>query len=575
MIESKNPSVQLQDIPTNLSNNVNYKLILVNDQQQDMFLCTTCSKLEFMDVLESHQCQRDIPTVISEVGTMDPTTSNDELPTEALPQTTQIYKIHPRTMAMINEHLSFSFAEMFPLEAFNDNGFKAMTKHLLNIGATHGKINAKEVLGDETTLEVERRSLVFTVNTFLIRVVTDEKLVFSCDLWIHPLHSKKCITLSSHYVDNGFVLHGNVLGTQMYNENDFDGTRLANYVTDILGRYTSTPASILSNATIVTSKTEDFTKSFRNYGRLNCMCTILNEVVNHSLALPCFQTEQVCKAITIRLERQPPNEQNKNAVANLKLNDWFSIWHLFEAYQQYLETASTCKNIISGYEILYKFLMESRNASKLLSSNNEATVSTVYLIKKKLIDVMRGYNSGSFRWPEYKDKLTSYAENIFDITDVHRITLFLDPRYKSLKFLSKEERDALHETVRGIIGEIFIPDDNVKKLLKLGNHVAWVDSNGMAEVDNYLNLTNISPDTNVLEFWKSRVDFSKLRTLAKEMLCIPAVSAAWECYFNKDKYNLSRRRLHLSLNELDETLILNGFNYCGMFDDELKSLFES
>lgn len=534
-------------------------------------MCTACSKLEFMDELEDHQCTT-TSIQISDVTTMALTSSSEML---AATTTHQLNKNPPDHMAMVKEQLAFSFAELYPVERFNDVGIKAMMKYLLNVGATCGKVNVKEILGDRKALEEERKSLINMVKVSLKKVVAEEKLVFSCDLWTHPLHSKRCITLSSHYIDDGFALQQNVLGTKIYNEVEFDGSKLADYVTDILSEYSTTPSAILSNATIVTSKSDDFLKSFKNYGRLNCMCTILNEVVNHSLALPCFQTEQVCKAIIIRLERQPPNEKYKHAVANFQLNDWFSIWHLFEAYQQYLETATTCKNIIPDYEILYKFLMESQRASKLLSSNGEATISTVYLIKKKLIDVMRGYNTGLFRWPEHKDKLTSFAENIFEITDVHKITLFLDPRYKSLKFLSKEERDALHETVRGIIGEIFIPDQNVKTLLNLGNHVAWVDANGMAEVDNYLNLTNISPDTNVLEFWKLRVDFPKLRTLAKEMLCIPAISAAWECYFNQNKFNLSRRRLHLSLSELDTTLLLNGHSYNGMFDEQLKILFES
>lgn len=577
MIENNHPSVQLQNVPSTLSTNINYKLVFVNGLQQDMFMCTKCSKLEFIDDgLQNHKCTTSIQ--ITNVRTIATATLNFELPNnvtkEVLPATTQINKIYPRNMAMINEQLAFSIAEMYPLDGFNDVGFKAMTKYLLNVGATRGKINVNDLFGDQKALEEERKSLVNMVKGMLRKVVAEEKLVFSCDLWKHPLHLKRCITLSSHYIDEQFALQRNVLGTKICNESEFDGSKLVDYVTEILGEYSRTPSSILSNATIVTSKTEDFLKSFKNHGRLNCMCTILNEVVNHSLALPCFQTEPVCKAIIIRLERQPPNETYKHAVVNLQLNDWFSIWHLFEAYQHYLETTKTCKNIIPDYEILYKFLVESQKASRLLSSNNASTISTVYLIKKKIIDVMRGYNSGMFRWPEYKDKLTSLPENIFEITDVHRITLFLDPRYKSLKFLSKEEKDALHETVRGIIGEIFIPDQNVKALLNLGDYVAWVDANGMAEVDNYLNLTNISPDTNVLEFWKLRVDFPKLRTLAKEMLCIPAVSAAWECYFNKEKFNLSRRRLHLGLNELDTTLLLNGCSYNGMFDEQIKKLFE-
>lgn len=573
MVDRKHSSVQFQDLPSTLSDNVNYKSVLINGQQQDLFICTICSELEFIDTIDSHQLTCRTPVKESDVADTMSTPAADKAVNEA--PSKKIMKSHSRDIpTMIREQLTFSFAEMFPLEAFNDKGFLSMTKYLLNVGASYGKLNATELLGNSIALVEERKSLVLMVKSALKKVVAEEKLVFSCDLWKHPLHSKRCVTLSSHYIDNEFTLHRNVLGTQIYNEMEFDGGNLANYVTSILSEYTSTPSSILSNATIVTSPTEDFLKSFKNYGRLNCMCTILNEVVNHSLALPCFQTEDVCKAIRIRFERQPPNEKYKNVIANLQLNDWCSIWHLFEAYEEYLWSSTVCKNIIPGYEILHKFLMESRNASRLLSSNTEATVCTVYLIKKKLIDVMRTYNSGLFRMPEYKDKLTSYAENIFEITDVHRITLFLDPRYKSLKFLSKDERDVLHATVRGIIGEIFIPDENVKSVLKLGEHVAWVDANGMAEVDNYLNLTNISPDTNVLEFWKERSDFPKLRTLAKEMLCIPAVSATWECYFNKDKFNLSRRRLHLNLNELDSTLLLNGFDYCGMFNEELKTLFE-
>lgn len=574
MIEMNNPIVQLEPTTSNPSLNSNFQFVYVSGRKQDMVLCTICSKLEFVsDGLQNHKCESTIQ--ISDVSTMALPVLTDPSPNAVQPSTANLNKIHPRNMALIKEQLAFSFAEMFPLDGLNDTGFKAMTKYLLNVGATYGKINVTDLLGDQKTLEDERKSLLFMVKVFLKKVVANEKLVFSCDMWKDSRNLKRCITLSSHHIDDTFTLQRNVLGTRIYDENEFDGNNLVDYMTDILSEYTSTPSSILSNATIITSKTDDFLKSLRNYGRLDCVCTILNEVVNHSLALPCFETEKVCKAIIIRLERQPSNETYKSAVTNFEQTDWLTIWHLFEAYQQYLETTPSRKNIIPNYEILFTFLMEAQRASKLLSSDREATISTVYIIKKKLIEVMRGYNTGSFKWPENKDKLTSFAEKNFEITDIHRITLFLDPRYKSLKFLPKEERDALHETVRGIIGEIFIPDQNLKRVLNLGDYVSWVDANGKAEVDRYLNLNNISPDTNVLEFWKLQMEFPKLRTLAKEMLCIPAVSAAWECYFNKDKFNLSRRRLHLNLNELDTTLLLNGHSYYGMFDEQLKILFES
>ncbi|KAJ6642500.1 hypothetical protein Bhyg_07451 [Pseudolycoriella hygida] len=569
MIESNNSSIQLKSFPKNVSRNKNFKIIFVNGSQQDMFLCTECSQLEYVSHgLGNHKCVP--PATCSSIKILDVRTlavSNDE---------PKPNKIEPLNMAIMKEQLAFSFSEMFPVEDFDNVGLRAMTKYFLNVGATCGNVNATDVLGDDRKLEADRYSLLVLVKNALRNVVAEEKLAFSCDMWKHPLHMKRCITLSSHHIDNSFALQRNVLGTRIYNEADFDGNKILYYILDILNEFTTDPASVLSTATIVTSKTEDFMKSLTSVGRLNCMCTTLNELVNHSLALPCFQTEYVCNAIKLRLERQPPNEKYKTAMSNLQLKDWCSIWYLFEAYQQYLETATMSKNIISGYEILYTFLQESQKASKLLSSNSEATISTVYLVKKKLIEVMRANNNGDLRWPEHKDNLTSFAENVFEITDVHRITLFLDPRYKSLKFVLNEEKETLYATVRKIIGEVFIPDENVKALFNLGDHVRWVDTNGMAEVDNYLNLTNISPDTNVLEFWRLRVDFPKLRTLAKEMLCIPAVSAAWECYFNKEKLNLSRRRLHLSLDEIDSTLLLHGnssYSFHDMFDEQLKTLF--
>lgn len=591
MIDSKNPSVELQNMPsTSSSTNDNFKSISVNGVQQDMVMCTICSKLEFISHgLQKHRCttigELDVRTLAQTTSTRKPpnvpTNDNisDALTNESSNSSTcesfNDSQIHPQNKAIMKEQLAFSFTEMFPVDGFNDIGFKAMTKYLLNVGATCGNVDIKGVLCEQKKLEEERKFMVRLIKNSLKKVVAEEKLVFSCDLWKHPFHSKRCITLSCHYIDNEFAIQRNVLGTRIFDESEFDGSKLLDYVTDILGEYTTTPSKILSRATIVTSKTEDFVRSFTNHGRLNCTCTILNDVVNHSLSLPCFQTASVCKCIKIRLERQPPNETYKVAVANLQLDDWFSIWRLFEAYQQYLETTLQSKNIIPDYEILYKFLVEAQKASKLLSSNSEATISTVYLIKKRLIDVMRGYNTGSFRWPEQKDKLTSYAENTFEITDVHRITLFLDPRYKSLKFLTREEKGSLHAIIRGIIGEMYFPDQNLMSHLNLGSHVLRVDLMGMAEVDNYLNLANISPETNVLEFWKLRTDFPKLRALAKELLCIPAVSAPWECYFNKEKYNLSRRRLHLDVDEIDTTLLLNGNSLHGMFDEQLKSLFES
>lgn len=558
MINGNNSNVRLEDVPSIVTDKWSFKLIFVNGLQQDMAICTVCLKLEFInDELQNHQCARVQLT-----------------PTIALPSPNELQRtstIDKYQRELIKQQLAFSFAELFPLEGFNDMGFRTLTNYLLNVGAKYGKVKVNDLLGDKKTLENERRSLVYMVKVYLKKIVAQEKLVFSCDTWHDPEHLKRCITLWIHYIDENFVLQRNVLGTRIYNDSEFDGEKLSDYVIDVLGEYTSTPATILSTATIVTSKTSDFSKSFQNYGRMNCMCTILNEVANKTLALPLLETENMCKAIIGQLKRQFPNQNYNFAVTNYQLNDWFSIWNLFDAYQHMIGG----KSIIQNYEILHSFVTEFQKASKLLSSTNEATISTVYLVKQKLIDVLRVWNVGSLKLTQYKDEITSFVRNTFEITDIHMITLFLDPRYKSLKFLTKAEREALHTTVRGIIGESFIPDDTLKKLRNLGNHVCWVDVNGVAEVDNYLNLMNISPDTNVLEFWKQRVDFPKLRNLAKEMLCIPATSAAWECYFNKDKFNLSRRRLQLDLNELDTTLLLNGHIRYGLFDEQLKILFGS
>jgi hypothetical protein len=76
------------------------------------------------------------------------------------------------------------------------------------------------------------------------------------------------------------------------------------------------------------------------------------------------------------------------------------------------------------------------------------------------------------------------------------------------------------------------------------------------EVTSYLQ-SRVLADQDILVWWKEQTQFPKLRALARQLLAIPASSAASERSFSAAGCTVSARRTALSAENVDDILFLH------------------
>lgn len=98
---------------------------------------------------------------------------------------------------------------------FVGSGFRKFGQALIDIGAKYGKQNIEDIL-------VSRRTLVRTtmpaeyekIKAVLSKVLQENNLAFTTDLWTDEYSQRSFFTLSAHYINEDWVLTASVLATR-------------------------------------------------------------------------------------------------------------------------------------------------------------------------------------------------------------------------------------------------------------------------------------------------------------------------------------------------------------------------
>lgn len=217
-------------------------------------------------------------------------------------------------------------------------------------------------------------------------------------------------------------------------------------------------------------------------------------------------------------------------------------------------------------------------ALKSLSAEQKPTINEVYIFRKKLVDQFKNVNI------DVSDHIRNVAQNLirnqFPISSVHQIAVFLDPRFKSLKFMDHEEKANVIKMVSKMISastedgggdesnmqksgfnanssQMNNCADSSKYLIEYMD-ISEEQNDKNEEIDAYINmkLSDVY-SANILEFWESRYDLPHLRQLAKEILCIPAAAVVSEKIFSDEANLFIRRRLNMEIDNIKQMLYIH------------------
>lgn len=451
----------------------------------------------------------------------------------------------------------FSFKDMQPTNLAQRKGFLNLGQYLINVGAEYKRINIEALLDVKLSeSETLAEKSVNNLQKMLKPKFEDHKIALSCDYWTDLNRKQNFLTLYGHYIDdiNMWYIKKVNLGTISFVE-DFANIDYKQLIASMLDNYFTTESDVelfLEKATLVVF--DEMLDCFKNYSTISCSCLALNRIVNQ-LIDECGLRDEIPSEI-------------------LPTENWCSIWEYLEMLDSSMDTSNfdECKNILEPFT----------KAIKNLSSEQKPTINEVYIFRKKIEDHFRNTR---FSNPKIRDIAINLIQEHFPVTMLHKVAVFLDPRFKSLKFMNHEEKTTVLNTVSKMMldeGEHHVMafgEDHDEKM-NMSNHKSGSMGSGSGgdtadstkylieymdiaeerdethdEVQIYMNLKfNDIYSANILEFWESRYDLPHLRKLAREILCIPASGIVAEKIFSQDANLLAKRRLNMEIDDIKQML---------------------
>lgn len=450
----------------------------------------------------------------------------------------------------------FSFKDMQPTNLAQKKGFLSFGQYLINVGAEYKRVNIEALLDGKhlasSTLVAEKS--MNNLQKMLKPKFEDHKIALSCDYWTDRNRKMNFLTLYGHFISDMFEIKKVNLGTVNFVE-DFSTIDYKQLISSMLDNYFTSESDIeafLSRTTTVIF--DEMMDCFKSFSTISCSCLTLNRIV--------LQLIDECG-----LREAIPNDV-------LVTENWLNLWE----YLEMIDDSTDSATIEEFKQILDPFM----KAVKSLSSDQKPTINEVYIFRKKIEDHFRNTR---FTNAKIRETALNLIREHFPISNLHKIAVFLDPRFKSLKFMSHDEKT----NVLNMVSKMVSSDDGESNVIAFGDenddksaHGSIANKSGGAvsgdtadstkylieymdiveerdethdEVDIYVNLKfNDIYSANILEFWESRYDLPHLRQLAREILCIPASGIIAEKLFAEDANLLAKRRLNMEIDNIKQML---------------------
>lgn len=444
----------------------------------------------------------------------------------------------------------FAFKDMQPGNLLQKKGFLSFGQYLINIGAEYGKVNIETIFSDDswwTAQFEEYKKLSGILKKILKNKFEEQKFALSCDYWNDPNRKMNFLTLYGHYIDDQFDIKKVNLGTVSFTA-DFAEIDYKQLIISILENYFGNEVEaelFLSKTTIVIF--DEMGDIFKSFSSIQCSCLVLNRIAQQLIG-------------ESNASQFVPNEI-------IATDNWSNVWDFLES-----DTSNADANT------LMQMLDPFTEALKSLSAEQKPTINEVYIFRKKLVDQFKNVNI------DVSDHIRNVAQNLirnqFPISSVHQIAVFLDPRFKSLKFMDHEEKANVIKMVSKMISastedgggdesnmqksgfnanssQMNNCADSSKYLIEYMD-ISEEQNDKNEEIDAYINmkLSDVY-SANILEFWESRYDLPHLRQLAKEILCIPAAAVVSEKIFSDEANLFIRRRLNMEIDNIKQMLYIH------------------
>ncbi|KAL7638098.1 UNVERIFIED_CONTAM: hypothetical protein RMT77_011723 [Armadillidium vulgare] len=525
-----------------------------NEKKQGFVLCSRCKTYlkydglrETNSNLDNHQCATNDRKLVSET---------------ALDQKQKVLLSEEMKNKIVNSCVNFCIKNIKletlkdeELDFLKDETFLILAQNLISAGGVYGHHVTKDILSlitTETVDAVEERK--FEISK-LKEVIRNPWSSATINMWTDDLFSHISITL--HCFKKNWFLSSIVLGPMSLQEKHKSGENIKNKVVKEMENFEI--EELMSKLIFVTDQDPNIVKAFQDYNRLNCLSHIINTILhltfNEDYLKEKFPEIQRVIQLLSNFEKLLKECEFSKNLEHSVLEEIETRWDSkFVILKSILHHYNRIQNLIvegkfphlenipkDNIENLVCFLGGFKVALDALEKNNSPTMHLVVRVKLYLQEHLKVSEHDSVNLKTLKKRANNFLNDEYQILPIHKISLFLWPRYRQLRMLTSIEREEVMEKIHEEIDVqciknfiITVEPERVcsapkrRKILKFEE---WEDielhdkSSGPVvcqEVKDYSNYI-VSDQNNIIEFWKTNQSmFPRLAKLAKKYLSVPA-----------------------------------------------------
>ncbi|KAL7380417.1 hypothetical protein ABVT39_017576 [Epinephelus coioides] len=183
--------------------------------------------------------------------------------------------------------VNFCCMDIRPFETIAGTGFKQLAQELINVGATYGRVSAKELLPDPTT--IFRRCKIMA-NDKRGETVEEIKEVMSLinigmttDMWTDDFRKMIYMAITCHYISPKYEMKSKLLTTTCFPNHAKTGENIRKELPQQLVTVLGFDASVMNNVVWVTDQGANVVAALRPYRHLACQDHLYNTVLRHAL----------------------------------------------------------------------------------------------------------------------------------------------------------------------------------------------------------------------------------------------------------------------------------------------------
>uniref|UniRef100_A0A1Y9H2S1 HAT C-terminal dimerisation domain-containing protein n=1 Tax=Anopheles dirus TaxID=7168 RepID=A0A1Y9H2S1_9DIPT len=493
-------------------------------------------------------------------GKVQPTATQPPAPTTVTNPPQQLPKygggaVVPQNVKdeLVRQQACVLYKDIVSADLFDQPSFRTLAQMLVNIGAFYGQQVEGLLASRDVLLDTVLPAMYHEAKGQLNKVLSDCDLTFSFSLFRHEHERRSYVAINAYTVASDYYfrpLHVKTL--DVTGQEGAYVEHLQRIIEDSLARSFSEPIKLVYGGQPDADDCTDTERTLRNqheqYELVPCAVTMLWSIMKRVLEM--FQCDSGRYLERFMLGTPADDEDESSVPPELA--------------------------------VLQRFLEPFREPIRSLAADTGVTISEVVLWRKKLELSFRPEPEDEEEVRLLKETLLAQLRAHFPLHDYHRIAVFLDPKFKGLRFLADDERDEtlaklkahLHADLEGI--------ERVKRGQYGGTHgvrkrrssslvaselkfYEFMDASLKLECDDvvddeiqqYVDV-KLESAVDVMSYWRNETAFPLLKRLCRRILNIPAACDEMRQLFGQTgQRELQKRRLALCDRELDMVMYLH------------------